>query len=62
MHLADGRWRCLYCGETVNIPLDAAPNVIVSAASGQPTYRVFVLDGKEVHRCEIITDDESPGV
>jgi hypothetical protein len=57
MHLADGKWRCLYCGATVDIPLDAAPNVITSAASGQPKYRVFTLDGEEVHRCEVTTDE-----
>jgi hypothetical protein len=57
MHLADGKWRCLYCGAAVDIPLDAEPSRIISAASDQPKYRVFVLDRKEVHRCEIASDE-----
>ena len=44
----------------VDISLDAEPHVIVVSTSGKPSFRVLTLNGKEVHRCEITTDDESP--
>jgi hypothetical protein len=29
------------------------PDVRIHGASGQPNMRVLVLDGEEIHRCEI---------
>jgi hypothetical protein len=56
MQVAGGSWRCPYCDKAVDIPVAASPTMITSQASGQPNHRVFVIEGDEVHRCEIRTD------
>ncbi len=57
MGLEDARWMCVWCGTAVDIPLDAVPEVIFTAASGKPTYRILMLRGVEVHRCKTQNDE-----
>lgn len=54
MRLEDGLWYCSYCGEVIDLPPDAVPEVVITAASGKPTYRIFSYQGVEVHRCELV--------
>jgi hypothetical protein len=53
MRLRDGRYECAQCGAVLDVPLDDTPNVMIHAASGQPTMRVISVGYTELHRCEI---------
>jgi hypothetical protein len=51
--LIDGRYECALCGTLVDVPEDANPVVMLKSASGTPTLRTIVADGKEVHACPV---------
>jgi hypothetical protein len=53
MRLVDGRYECAHCGEVLDIPFGAEPTVVFHAASGKPNMRVILVDGVEVHRCNV---------
>ncbi len=53
MRQHDGKWVCAHCGAELDVPKGAEPKVTIHAASGKPNVRVLMLDGKEIHRCEI---------
>ncbi len=59
MQFEDGLWKCAYCGDAVDLPLDAIPAVVITAASDKPTFRIFFYRGEEVHRCKIADDEPS---
>jgi hypothetical protein len=46
-------WTCRECGTVIDIEGGRVPDVRIHGASGQPNMRVLVLDGEELHRCEI---------
>ena len=56
MRQIDGRWVCVECGAVLDIASDENPKATIHAASGKPNVRVLVVDGKEVHRCEVRQD------
>jgi hypothetical protein len=60
MRSSHGGWKCDYCGNALDVPADATPQARLTAGAGKPTYRVFVLDGEEVHRCETSKTVRSP--
>ena len=53
MRQLDGRWVCVECGATIDVPNGKDPKPTIHAASGKPNMRVLMIDGKEVHRCEV---------
>jgi hypothetical protein len=48
-------WTCRECGTVIDIEPGRVPDVRIHGSSGQPNMRVLVLDGEELHRCEIDT-------
>ena len=49
---SDGKWRCLSCGA----PLEGVVQVPITKILNEPgkaTVRVVMLDGDEIHRCEV---------
>ena len=46
-------WTCRQCGAVIDIEPGRVPDVRIHGASGRPNVRVLVLDGKQIHRCEI---------
>jgi hypothetical protein len=46
-------WTCRECGAVIDIAPGRVPDVRIHGASGRPNMRVLVLDGEEIHRCEI---------
>ena len=54
MRVVDGRYVCSHCGTILDIPVDQRePHVVIRALGGEPNYRSLVLDGREIHRCEM---------
>jgi hypothetical protein len=53
MELVNGKWQCLECGEQVDLPEGMTSQVVLYAASGQPNVRVLLVEGVEIHRCEV---------
>jgi hypothetical protein len=53
MRLVDGRYECSLCGEVLDIPFGAEPTIVFHAASGKPNTRVILVDGVEIHRCNV---------
>jgi hypothetical protein len=54
MRLIDGRYVCSHCGATLPIPIDRRePHVVIRATAGKPNVRSLMLDGRELHRCEL---------
>ena len=54
MRLHKGRYECFYCGAVRDLPGDQDPQVVIHATSGKPNVRVVSIEGREVHRCEVI--------
>jgi hypothetical protein len=52
MHELNGTYTCALCGVRVEMAEDQLLTVIVGA-SGKPNVRVLLVDGREVHRCNV---------
>jgi hypothetical protein len=59
MRLRDGRYECARCGAVLDVTVDEEPNVTIHATGGGPNVRVLTLDGREIHRCVIGSDERS---
>ena len=54
MRVIDGHYQCSHCGQVLDIPATTTdPHVVVRAFAGQPNVRSLMLDGRELHRCEL---------
>jgi len=53
MRMVNGAWQCLYCQAELDVPDGRQPRPMLIGQSGKPNVRVLILDGKEIHRCEI---------
>ncbi len=60
--LVRDQWQCRNCGVVLDIPSSAPLQVVVVGKSGEPNYRVTVMRGEEVHRCQIGLDDQVASV
>jgi hypothetical protein len=49
----DGRYECAFCGAILDVPVTVNPRVTIRAATDAPKMRVILIDGEEVHRCEV---------
>jgi len=53
-------WRCVECGEDLDLPEHSAPpQTVLHAAGGKPNMRVLMVDGAEVHRCVVARTREA---
>lgn len=52
MTLVDHK-ECAHCGAVLDIPEGKAPTITFVGSSGKPNARVVVVDGKEIHRCDL---------
>jgi hypothetical protein len=51
--MRDGRWECAQCGAALDgVPRDAKPMVVIAAQSGERAWRILMIDGEEIHRCQ----------
>jgi hypothetical protein len=53
LRLHDGKYECVLCGVTLDVPTEGEPSVIIKAASGAPNIRTIVYEGVEIHACEV---------
>jgi hypothetical protein len=49
----NGHYECTQCGQVIDVPVDRTPVVIVASASGEAIVRRIVVDGQEIHECQI---------
>jgi hypothetical protein len=54
--------RCAQCGVPLDVPEGVVPRVSIEGASGASNMRVLSIDGKEIHRCTVITRGDLAGV
>jgi hypothetical protein len=54
--------RCAQCGVRLDVPEGVAPQVSIEGASGASNMRILSIDGKEIHRCMIVTRGDLSGV
>lgn len=60
MRWSDGQLVCAQCGEVLDVPDDAMPQVVIIGASGKSNFRALTVRGEEIHRCEIRRDGAEP--
>ena len=53
MRRPDGKYECSHCGAILDLLPSSAPQVEIRAASGQPNRRYLMIDGEQLHSCEI---------
>jgi hypothetical protein len=53
VQLHDSRYVCANCGAILDIALTDDPQATIHGASGQPNVRTLMLDGKQIHACQI---------
>jgi hypothetical protein len=53
MRLVGDHHECAHCGAHLDIQPDEVGIVVFRAASGQPNARVILVNGREIHRCEV---------
>ena len=53
MRRRDGRYVCALCGAEIDAPIDAEPQRKFIDSSGGARIRALMIDGKEIHRCEV---------
>lgn len=51
----DGGYECAGCGAPLDVSEGEKPLAILFAASGKPTVRVLKVNGREIHRCEVLS-------
>jgi hypothetical protein len=54
-----GRYKCALCGATLDMTDHALARTMLVSPSGQPTVRVILIDGREIHRCQLATDQQA---
>lgn len=59
MRLVGDHHECASCGARLDIQPHQVGVVVFHAASGQPNVRVILVDGREIHRCEMREDEPS---
>ena len=59
MRIRDGRYESAQCGEIVDIPADAVPQLVMKAAGGKANVRSIVWQRREIHACAIPSTKES---
>jgi hypothetical protein len=52
MQLVDGRYRCAWCGATLDAPFIASAVAYVQVHAGRVDTRIIVLNGETIHRCQ----------
>ena len=55
MRLVDSRYRCSWCGQAIDIPVEPAPDMAIRGAKGSPTVMTLRIQGRIIHRCELNT-------
>ena len=53
MRLQNGSWQCAYCGAELDIPDRNKVREMLVGTQGEPNVRVLLIDGIELHRCEV---------
>ena len=55
MRRRDDRYECTICGAALDVAEGKERSVwtMVVAVAGKPNVRTMMLDGKELHRCQI---------
>lgn len=53
MRLVNGKWACAVCGAELDVPDGKRPTVVLIGSSGKRNVRALVIEGEEIHRCEV---------
>ena len=53
LRFVDGRYECAQCGERLGITAETPVKLILHGTSGRQTFRVILVDGREIHRCAV---------
>jgi hypothetical protein len=53
VRLVNGKWQCAYCQAELDVPEGQQPISMLISASGRPRERALLLNGQEIHRCEV---------
>jgi len=53
VRLVNGKWLCVLCGAELDVPDGKQPKVMLIGRSGKRNVRALVIDGMEIHRCEV---------
>jgi hypothetical protein len=53
MRVVRGKHECANCGAPLDLAATDVSSVVFRGGSGQPNVRVIVLNGTEIHRCEV---------
>jgi hypothetical protein len=48
-----GRYKCARCGAALDMSDHAQARIMTLISRGKPAVRVILLDGKEIHRCQL---------
>lgn len=54
MLFRDREYTCAHCGEVLDLPALADPQVVIRAATGRRNVRVLAFKGVEIHRCDVV--------
>ena len=54
-------YECALCGAVLDVRDDARSQTMLIQASGEPTVRVVLVEGVEIHRCEVDRDKMAAG-
>ena len=60
MRLPEGKHACSYCGEVLDFPPNADVIARLWATTPAAIVRSIVVDGEELHSCEVMPDDDRP--
>jgi hypothetical protein len=53
MRLKDGLYVCAVCDARLEVADLSRVQIMLIRASGQPNLRAILVDGVEIHRCEV---------
>ena len=56
MRLSNDTYECTLCGVILDIPEDKVPLAVVAELTGLCETGAIVIEGQEVHRCEMQID------
>jgi hypothetical protein len=50
----ESEYECAHCGQVLDLPVFADPQVVMRAAGAKPNVRVLIFNGVEIHRCDVV--------
>jgi hypothetical protein len=53
MRLVNGKPQCAYCRTELDVPEGKQPQQMIVGTSGRKNVRALLVDGREIHRCEV---------